>query len=164
MKCFIESLLRRARLWCRALPTGTRPLSSARVVLVAALLLLVMSVTAPAAVLGLTAGEMPILTGASPETFTGNVSLTGTLTVRVGAVEYLVVGGGGGGGNAATQNNAKGGQGGQVLNDVVNLTDNSDKAVTVGAGGARGPNQNNAGLAGGSSSKGYPVYSGYSGG
>ena len=53
---------------------------------------------AKAATVSVTSGDMPIMTTGSAETFTGNLTLTGGLTVRVGSFEYLVVGGGGGGG------------------------------------------------------------------
>lgn len=83
---------------------------------------------------------------------------TGTTTWRppknVYQVEYLVVGGGGGGGTGYDNAGGGGGAGGMVRTGVVPVNRNGWYSITVGAGGAGGPDTrtNTGGSAGSSSS------------
>jgi len=99
-------------------------------------LALIQSAT-PAAVISVTGGDMPIITGAGGETFTGDVTLTGDLNVSVGAFDYVVVGGGGGGGAGKGNSDmgCGGGGGGGVNSGTLLLNGQTSFTVTVGNGG-----------------------------
>jgi hypothetical protein len=83
---------------------------------------------------------------------------TGTTTWRppknVNEVEYLVVGGGGGGGTGYDNAGGGGGAGGMVRAGVVPVNRNGWYSITVGAGGAGGPDTrtNTSGSSGSNSS------------
>lgn len=93
--------------------------------------------------------SMPILSLNTGLTFVGDSILAGTSTVRVGVVEYLVVGGGGGGGSPYAEDTGNGGGMGERVSGFAVL-DAGSYAVTCGAGGTGG-GRGAAGGAGGAS-------------
>jgi len=73
------------------------------------------------------------------ESFTSTGDDTWTAPLGVTSVEYLVVGGGGGGGTGYDNAGGGGGAGGMVRTGTMNVRPNKAYDITVGAGGAGGP-------------------------
>ena len=73
------------------------------------------------------------------ETFTSTGQDTWKAPLGVTSVEYLVVGGGGGGGTGYDNAGGGGGAGGMVRTGNLNVRPNRRYGITVGSGGAGGP-------------------------
>jgi len=116
--------------------------NTARIFVVLAVAILLCTNSSAAAVISVTAGDMPIITDSDGEEFTGNVNLDGDLNVSVGAFDYVVVGGGGGGAGYKWPHNNKqgggGGGGGGVSYGTFTLTNPNAFTIVVGDGGAGG--------------------------
>ena len=115
--------------------------------------LLARAVTASAQSLSPTSsGTMPILSGATAVTFSGNSTISSAgVTIDVGAVQYLIVGGGGGGG-AGGNDKGGGGGGGYLVAGYSNIPSGTTAyTVTVGSGGSAGVSGSTTGGTGGSS-------------
>jgi len=105
---------------------------------VAAVAMLSLAIPSQAAtILGDLSGNFAILSGPGGVTFDGNSTISGTVTIGVGAVEYLVVGGGGGGGRTDGYSYTGGGGGGAggLVDGMLGLATQQQYTVTVGAGG-----------------------------
>jgi hypothetical protein len=73
--------------------------------------------------------------------FTTTETTTWTAPAGVSSVEYLVVGGGAGGGTGYDSGGGGGGGGGMVLTGILAVIPGETYTVTVGAGGAGGPDE-----------------------
>ena len=96
----------------------------------------------------------------STDTFTTANTTIWTAPLGVTSVEYLVVGGGGGGGTGYDNAGGGGGAGGMVRTGTKNVRPNRRYVITVGAGGAGGPDtRTNTGGSNGEESRFGPIIS-----